>query len=333
MRLYREHPVLVRHTPQGAVKAWPVKYVRMFDMTNDSHRFRTRSELEKEGFEPVGLDRWRKGEQEALALYEGKMVQMYDHRAADVVVNLGNVHRAAQPQAIASAEKVSPDRLPRPQFFVDRVEAQQAGAAAWSLVFKDVTAPTNVRTMIAAIAPLAGFGNTLPLVMGDGARAHDRALLCANLNALVFDFAARQKVQGQHLNWFIVEQLPVVDRAGFDASIGKTRIADFVCEQVLHLSYTAHDLTPFARDLGYVDAQGQVLPPFRWDDEDRRARLAALDGLFMHLYGIGEDDAGYILDTFPIVRQQDEAAFGRFRTKDDVLEQLARIRAGVLAVG
>ena len=71
-----------------------------------------------------------------------------------------------------------------------------------------------------------------------------------------------------------------------------------------------------------------MLPPLVWNDEDRRARLAALDALFMHLYGLNEDDAAYILDTFPIVRQQDQAAFGRYRTKEDVLAQLRTIRAG-----
>jgi hypothetical protein len=117
--------------------------------------------------------------------------------------------------------------------------------------------------------------------------------------------------QGQHLNWFIVEQLPVIAPERIDASIGGVKIADFIREQVPHLSYTAHDLAAFARDLGHVDAAGEVLPPFVWNDEDRRARLAALDGLFFHLYGLDEDDAAYILDTFPIVREQDQAAFGR----------------------
>ena len=89
---------------------------------------------------------------------------------------------------------------------------------------------------------------------------------------------------------------------------------------------------PFARDLGYVDAQGKVLPPIVWDDEDRRARLAALDALFMHLYGLSEDDAGYILDSFPIVREQDQAAFGRYRTRDDVLAQLRLLPRSVTAI-
>ena len=93
--------------------------------------------------------------------------------------------------------------------------------------------------------------------------------------------------------------------------------------QGLVLSYTAHDMTPFARDLSYVDAAGQVLPPFVWDEEKRRARLAALDAVFFYLYGLNADAAAYILDTFPIVRDQDHKAFGRYRTQDDILQILS----------
>lgn len=57
-------------------------------------------------------------------------------------------------------------------------------------------------------------------------------------------------------------------------------VADFVLPQVLALTYTAHDMAPFGRDMGYVDAQGQVLPPFVWDEAERRARMAALDAVF-----------------------------------------------------
>ena len=157
---------------------------------------------------------------------------------------------------------------------------------------------------------------------------------------MVFDYVTRQKAQSTHLNWYIVEQLPVIAPARFQDALPVAftaqmrasglmnghhpapSVADFVIPQVLALSYTAHDLAPFARDLGYVDAQGQVLPPITWDDEDRRARLAALDALFLHLYGLDADDAGHVLDSFPIVRQQDEAAFGRYRTRDEVLTLL-----------
>ena len=68
---------------------------------------------------------------------------------------------------------------------------------------------------------------------------------------------------------------------------------------------------------------------WRPDEATRAAAqfLAALDALFFHLYGLNEDDAAYVLDTFPIVRAQDEAAFGRYRTKDEVLALLSVLPA------
>ena len=53
--IYRRLPVLVDRSSAEPVSAWPVQYSTMFHMTNDSHRFRTRAELdEKEGAWHVG---------------------------------------------------------------------------------------------------------------------------------------------------------------------------------------------------------------------------------------------------------------------------------------
>ncbi len=314
MKMYREHPVLVDRSGGIEKCVWPVKYVRMFDMTNDSHLFLTRDEAAKQGGAVVPL-------------YEGKMVRMFDHRAADVVVHLGNLHRAAQPAPIPAEEKTNPQRLPVPQFYV-RAEDTRANPYAWALGFKEITAPTNARTMIAMLLPGVGFGNKLPLLVPQGVTSNKAAeiaaLLVANLNSFAFDYVLRQKLQGQTINLFILEQLPVIAPERFEKKIGKTKIADFIREQVLHLTYTAHDLAPFARDLGYDG------PPFVWDEEDRRARMIALDALFFHLYGVTADDAAWILDGFPIVRAQDEARFGDYRTKTRILAALALIEKGCL---
>ena len=137
-RIYRTNPVLVHRSELNPAthqrierKVWPVKYVRMFDMTNDSKLFHTRAELEKRGFASVGLNRWRHGEVEALPLYEGKMVQMFDHRAADVVMNMANLKRPAQQLPIAAEQKESPDRYPSSQFFVAASEVAPVACLAW----------------------------------------------------------------------------------------------------------------------------------------------------------------------------------------------------------
>jgi len=325
MRIYRNHPVLVNRSRGTEQRAWPLRYVRMFDMTNDSGLFLTRVELEKQGFKPGELNRWAKEGEKAVPLYEGKMVQRYDHRAADVVINAANLHRAAQQEAIQEAVKEQPDRYPMPQYWVrrDAIESYELPSAV--LAFKDVTAPTNVRTMIAAMVPATAFGNTLPALL---LPPREAALLLANLNSFAFDFLARQKVQGQHLNWYILEQLPVIAPATYEQTLCGMKIADFIRAEVLALSYTAHDLAPFARDLGYVEADGNARPPFKWNPEDRAHRMARLDALFMHLYGLDADAAEYILSTFPIVREQDMKAHGSFRTRDLILDFLARIEEG-----
>ena len=325
-RIYEQHPVLVDRSSGEERRAWPVKYVRMFDMTNDSGLFRTREQLQDEGFYPVQGSRWKRGNETYLPLYEGKMVQAFDHRAASVVVNPENLNRPAQPKDATLQEHADPHWLPDPQFWVSEDSLEWPEGLEWALAFKDVTAPTNVRTMIASLAPRSCFGNTLPLLMPDAAGVAtykaDAWLWAACLNSTALDFAARQKVQGQHLNWFIVEQLPVIAPADYDRQFGDTTARELVRDHVLRLTYTAHDMAPFARDLGYDG------PPFVWDEEERRHLRARLDALYFILYGLSREDAAYVLETFPIVRREDESAFGSFRTRDLVLAYMNALAAG-----
>lgn len=325
-RLYRAHPVLVDRRPERATPPlparalWPVRYVRMFDMTNDSGLFRTTAWLQEHGGYQTAAHRWQCGGEAYVPLYEGKMVQAYDHRAASVVVNPDNLHRPAQPMPASAAQHADPAWLPEPQAWVVDTPSNELIACGWALAFKHVTAPTNVRTMIAAICPMAGYGNSLPLLLSRDASAC--ALLLANLNSMALDFVCRQKVQGQNLNLYLVEQLPLIAPARFSEPLGSGSVGELVRREVLRLSYTAHDLAPFARDLGYAGA------PFAWDADDRRHRLARLDALFMRLYGLDRDDAAYVLDSFPIVREADEAAYGRYRTRELVLAYMNALAAG-----
>lgn len=327
MAIYRRQPVLTNRSVAPVQKVWPVRYMRMFDMASNAGLFHRRDKLESEGWYPVEGKRWRKGETEAVPLYEGKMVQVYDHRAAHIIVNPDNTFRAAQQRPTSIAEHADSTFLAEPQYWIAATEMPTSMPAGGCIAFKDVTSPTNMRTVIAAWIPYAGAGHTLPLLLPDDALPPERymefaPLLLANLNSFALDFLARQKVQGQHLMLYVLEQLPLIRPEQFESSSGHQIIADFVRGEVLRLSYTAHDLAPFARDMGYGGA------PFKWDEEDRRHRLARLDALFFQLYGINRDDAAYILDTFPIVREQDEKAHGRYLTKDLILAYMNAVAAG-----
>ena len=323
--IYANHPVLVDRSDSTERKTWPVKFMQgLFNMTSDSHLFRTAAQLDAEGFYPVQGNRWQRGEETYLPLYEGKMVQAFDHRAASILTRSGNLFRPGQPDRTENEERIDTRFSPRPRYWINRKECNVDQSKDWLLAFKDITAPTNVRTMIAALIPLVGCGHTLPILVPDKDEfdARTAACLLANLNTFCFDYIARQKVQGTHLTWYTVEQLPVIAPAAYDRKFGKTTARALVRDHVLKLTYTAHDMAPFARDLGYTG------PPFIWDEEERRHLRARLDALYFHLYGIDREDAAYILSTFPIVQRQDQAAFNTYRTRNLIRAYMNALQAG-----
>ena len=310
--IYGRLPVLVDRSSGGEVKAWPVKYTTMFHMTNDSGLFRTRAELEeREGAYPIGGNRFGSPSGDWVPLYEGKMVQAFDHRAASVVVNPENQHRPAQPKPAILEQHQNPDWLPDPQYWVPASECGWTAGSNWILGFKEITAPTNARTFIAALLPPVGFGNKVPILKPD-ASWRAEWLLAANLNSTILNYVARQKVQGQTLNLFIVEQLPVVPPDRYETiRFGLKSAGEIVREAVLELTYTSHDMAPFARDMGYIDEAGEVRPPFPWDMARRLQLRAKLDAVFFYLYGVtNRDDIRYIYSTFPIVEREEMAAHG-----------------------
>lgn len=337
--IYGRHPVLANHSAGAPAAPWAVRYWQMINMTSDSHLFRTRVELEeREGAWSIGGNKFQSPAGEWVPLYEGKMIQAFDHRAASVVVNAANANRPAQPLPATLAQHSDPAWVADPQYWVQAPPG--VGSHPYVLGFKDVSSPTNVRSMIAAIVPSGAAGNTLPLIeLNPGSGKPDAAnvsLLLANLNAIIYDFIARQKIQGQHLNWFIVEQLPIIPPTAYARTFGAKTAAQIIREAVLELTYTAHDLAPFARDMGHVDAAGEVLPPCAWD-EGRRLRLRAkLDALYFILYGVfdpadadqSRDDIRYIYSTFPIVEREETAKWGNYRSRDLSLAWINALMAG-----
>jgi hypothetical protein len=133
-------------------------------------------------------------------------------------------------------------------------------------------------------------------------------------------------VQGQHLNLYILEQIPVIGPAAFDEELGNGTVGAFIRDSVLRLSYTAEDLMPFARDLAHEGA------PFGWDTEERRHLTARLDALFFYLYGFTREETDHVLDQFPIVRHKDEVEHGRYLTKELVLAYFNAVQAGDIRI-
>ncbi len=331
--IYGLLPTLVDRSSGKAVRAWPVNYLRMFDMTNDSHLFRTRAELdEKEGAWPIGGNCFDSPSGEWVPLYVGRMIHQFDHRAASVKMNQGNLHNPALSGDIDPEKKSDSSFLPTPQYWVPANAVSFPAGFRWTIAFRDIARATDARTMIAAAVPFVGLGNTAPTILMAPSEGDQSSLsmLLANAGAIVCDFVVRQKAQSTHLNWYIVEQLPIVPPERYEqVSFGPKTAAEIVHKAVLELTYTAHDMAPFARDMGYVDKAGDVLPPFEWNEERRLRLRAKLDALYFNLYGVtSRDDIRYIYSTFPIVQREEENAWGRYRSRDLCLAYMNAFAAG-----
>ncbi len=340
----------------------------MFDMTNDSRLFRTAGELEADGAYPVVGGAFERGNTRFLPLFVGRSIHLFDHRFASVLedepeddtiqdiassaprsARKRSLHNPYSSRGTSDAQHADPAFNPTPRYWIDqsKVDERWPEGLEWAVAFRDIARPTDVRTAIACIVPRAAFGNTLPLLLPalpgkpiDGRQQTEAAwrekcadiiveyrrgmpLFLGALGSLALDFVARCKVQSAHLNFYILEQLPIVLPADFSRYFGPRTAEEIVREDVLRLTYTSNDLAPFARD------QANSGPPFLWDDEDRRRRRARLDAVFMLLYGFDRDAAADILDSFPILRQQEESRFGgRFRTRDLVLRFMSALLAG-----
>ena len=296
--IYRRIPILIDENRKTGGNPWGIRFVRMFDQTNDAELFIPPNQLKQDGFRLDG-NRWVKGKKVFLPLYEAKMVQAYDHRAASVRIEEGNWVRQGQTDPTTLVEHQNPEFVVLPRWWV----AQDAVAAALRddlrpayLAYKDVTSPTNQRTMIAAFIPPAGVVNSAPLILTDKTISPRRACcLLANLNSFALDFVARQKVGGVHLNFFIVEQLPILPPDAYEEKCPwnkRQTLETWISDRVLKLTCTADDMRPFADAAGFADKV------HKWKDPDRAALRAELDAAYFHLYGLSRDDASYILSTF-----------------------------------
>jgi hypothetical protein len=179
----------------------------------------------------------------------------------------------------------------------------------WLLAFRDITNATNERTAIFTALPLAGVGNNAPLAT-PRRRGHAE-LLYANACSFSFDYVVRQKTGGTHLNFFIVQQFPIFLPDSYSAAE-----ISFIGNRVLELAYTDRSMVAFAEQV----RNGIRVQPFRWNDDRRFLLRCELDAFYFHFYGIVRDDAGYIMDTFPITRRKEEQQYGEYRIKRVILE-------------
>ncbi|MGQ4485896.1 DNA methyltransferase [Streptomyces sp. SAS_281] len=310
--IYRRVPILIN---EGELQGnpWGVSFMQgLFNMTSDSHLFRSRDELEADGWVLEG-NVFSSGAKRMVPLYESKMLHHYDHRWA--------TYDTEGVRDLTLAEKGDSTCVVLPRYWVPEDEVERSVSAGgwnrpWLMGFRKICRATDERTVIAYAFPKSGLGDSGNLLLP--AVGQSPELLYANAVSVALDYILRQKLGGTNLNFFQFAQLPFLSPEVLNLHRG------FIIRRVLELVYTANDMRGFAADAGDFGA------PFRWDEVRRPQIRAELDALFFHLYGISREDVDYILDTFPIVKRKDEAAYGTYRTKDLILAEYDRMAAAGL---
>ena len=315
--IYRQVPVLIQKSPER--NPWLIKLFSMFHMTNDSGLFCTADELRAEGAQLDG-NLFRTPSQTWLPLYEAKMVFQYDHRYGDYSLTQDGKRAHILPE-VSDAFHGDPSYSPQSYYWVPaetiRTGAQGVWNHKWFIGWRGIgDARASARTLVSTVIPFAGVGNSFPIVLSNS-RPERLSCLLANLNSFVLDYVARSKVAGLNLNFFIIEQLPVLSPEAFDVPMPWERslpAGEWITTRVLELVYSSWDMVEVARDLG---DEG---PPFRWDEKRRFKLLTELDAAFFHLYGIEREHVDYVMNTFPIVKRRDVERYGSYRTKNRILE-------------
>ncbi len=320
-QIYRRVPILIDENRKSGGNPWGVKFCRMFDQTNDAEHFRTGQSLKSEGFKLAG-NRWTRKTEAFLPLYEAKMIQAYDHRAAGVRIEAGNWMRKTQTEDTTLVEHQNPEFVVQARYWVDAALVEdQTGKRGSLLAYKDVTSATNQRTMIAALLPEVALMNSAPLILAE-ANAKKQLCLLANLNSLPYDFIARQKVGGLHLNFFIVEQLPTLPPDAYDEKCPwakSKKLEDWIADRVLKLTCTADDMRPLAEAAGFAEGV------HKWKEDERAQLRAELDAAYFHLYQLSRDDVSYILSTFQGIAKEDQAHGGEGPTRRLVMETFDKL--------
>lgn len=316
-KIYRKTPILIEDSsPKG--NPWGIRFMQgTHNMSSDSHIFSNFSD------------------DDSLPLYEAKMVDFYNHRAGTYEGRGDDRGYRVLPEP-SLTDLQNPDFKVLPFYWVKKSEViskiKNIWKRNWLYIFKDITASTNERTVITSIIPLSAVGHTAPIIFSDKSPELVAALV-ANMNSLVLDFIARQKVGGLHLTYGYVKQFPILSPSCYSSAD-----LEYIVPRVLELTFTANDLKSWAEDLGCKRM------PFDFDFHRRATLRAELDAYYARLYGLTFDELLYILDpsealgkdypseTFRVLKNNEIKEFGYFRTLDLVVEAWRKLEQTLSSV-
>ncbi len=233
-----------------------------------------------------------------LPLYEAKMIHQFDHRWATYEAD-------STVRDVTLTEKQDPGFVALPRYWVreevvrDRLDHRWD--PDWLLGWRDICRSTDERTMIASKFPYAAVGHTIPLALSSSA---ELALLQCLWSSFVFDYVARQKVGGTHMTYSYLTQL--------------TTALPTTCPP-----------WPGGQPAWFTSRANFLQKPQSWATDMRQDLRAELDAAWFHVFGVTREEVDYVMESFPIVKRKDIAAFGSYRTKELIIQVYDAMQAAI----
>ena len=216
------------------------------------------------------------------ALYEGRMVHIFDHAQKRYLHGEG---RKAIWEDVPIDAKVL-----QPRVFVGPLECAKTPTPR--IGFCDITGATNERTLLSALAGRDNLaGNKVPTLSMDS--VEKTAILQGILGSFCADALIRLRI-GTTLNWIYLSMLPIPDFRRIPEESKRQ-----ILEGVVKLNCTTPELSEFWNAVFPDD-------PWTYDSAERdlrkRAELRArLDALVADLYGLSVEEYARILTGFPLL--------------------------------
>lgn len=249
------------------------------------------------------------GQADLVGLWESKMMHQHDHRFATYEgVDVKSVNDG-KPRTVTTDQKAGGEARPRfalPIAIANSFRATKGLRQDWFVGYRDVTRATDTRTAIAAIVPSAIPVQPLNLVHVPDAFAALWAV--AGINSLPYDYLARQRISGIHLNVTTFDQLPLPDATDADL--------DCVVPLALELAYTSESLRPLAEQVGHYG------PPYTFNEDRREDLRHELDVFFAKKYGFDTSQVRLMMSTFSSLWADEVRRHGEFRTANRLLAAL-----------
>lgn len=342
-KFYRNAPILVND--ETGSNPWGIRFATLFNMATDSPLFRTNEQLIELGALKDGNFYHLNGIR-YVPLYEGKMVWLHNHQFGEfpsVGKRPSSISQTPLNKLSNSNSTLSPWYwVPEDEVICQMTKSDKDGNVIWHwpyhfyTAFRDVTNATTERTCVASIVPggVYAAGDNLPLIFNEREIVPG---LCpvAIMSSIPFDYIARQKVGGSHMNMFILKQMPFPS-----PELIPDKLKWEIAKRVIELTYFNHDMDAWAEELWeeMTDEQRNEMPnigtkePFIFDPDRRAVLQAELDAIVAHLYGLTTDELRYILDpedicgpgcineTFRVLKERELREYGEYRTRRLVLD-------------